>query len=440
MSWKVKQSRKNKRRSAQTTSESASLISAEKTQIAQIIAALFQHAPHRGVGAVNAGRAAERTPPRQPTEGAPRAEYRCTGCDTLNWCDRSVCRSCKQPRPVSRPAGGGPARRVGPGARPGTAAVAISPGQQAEELKQAAQKAVRAGATAESVQPLVEQERECRARQAAAKSSKPLDTARAAVEQAAAAVSAADAAIATAEAAVVVARQKAADARNRHRDKIADFERVEAARAENTGAGCSSMAAQNLLTKAQCVTASLESLMTANANSNLSIPDAFRKEVEDLKLAMETAQQVQQTLQTTSATAAGRIPTPATTNANVKFMLHNTKKLMELLESATQSGGLPERVMDCMTTVNQSILAIEPVRAPKLGEEIGSSDPDAEFLPEEDESMGSEDGLHATAVAIMEQIQGAQDEEALATVMLHLRSTMKGGGKGKTRFASPYRA
>ena len=426
MSWTVQRTRKTKRRLAKADS----LISEEKTNIAQIIAALFQHAPHRGAGAANANRAAERTLPRQPTEGVPRAEYRCQGCDTFNWCDRSVCRSCKQPRPASRPAGGGPARRVGPGARPGAAAAAISPGQQAEELKQAAKRAVRAGATAEAVQPLVEQERECRARQAAAKSAKPLDAARAAVEQAAAAVSTADAAIATAEAAVVAARQKAADARIRHRDKIAELERVEAARAESTGAGCSSMAAQNLLIKAQCVTASLEGLMIANANSSLGIPDAFRKEVEDLKLAMGMAQQVQQSLQATSAT----------TNANVKSMMHNTKKLMEMLESATQSGGLPERLVECMTTVNQSILAIEPVKAAKLGEAIGSTDPDAEFLPEEDESMNSEDGLQATAVAIMEQIQGAQGEDALATVMLHLRSTMKGAGKGQTRFASPYRA
>ena len=165
--------------------------------------------------------------------------------------------------------------------------MAISHGKQAEELKQAALRAVRAGATAASVQPIIEQERQCRARQAAAKSSKPVDMARDAIEKAAAAVSAADAAIVTAEAAVEVARQKAADARSRHRDKIADFKRVEAARAEGASAGQSSMAAQNLLMKAQCVPASLEGLMTANANS---IPDVFRKEVEDLKLAMETAQ------------------------------------------------------------------------------------------------------------------------------------------------------
>ena len=74
------------------------------------------------------------------------------------------------------------------------AAVTVSPGQQAEELRQAAQKAKRAGATADALKPLVDAEREARARQAAAKSSKPLDMARTAVEQAAAAVTAADAA------------------------------------------------------------------------------------------------------------------------------------------------------------------------------------------------------------------------------------------------------
>ena len=54
--------------------------------------------------------------------------------------------------------------------------------------------------------------------------------------------------------------------------------------------------------------------------------------------------------------------------------------------------------------------------------------------------MNSEDGLQATATAIIEQLQGTQGEDAVATVMLHLRSTMKGAGKGQTRFASPYRA
>ena len=87
-----------------------------------------------------------------------------------------------------------------------------------------------------------------------------------------------------------------------------------------------------------------------------------------------------------------------------------------------------------MATVNQSILAIEPVRTAKLGEAIGSTDPDAEFLPDEDDAMETEACARATAVAIMEQIQGAQAGEALETVFLHLRTHMKGTGKGNVRY------
>ena len=170
--------------------------------------------------------------------------------------------------------------------------------------------------------------------------------------------------------------------------------------------------------------------MAANANSGVGVPDAFRKEVEDLKAAMGMAQQMQRAPQ----------GNPVTTSISVKSMMNNTKKLMEMLEGATPNGGLSERVLECMTTVNQSILAIEPVQAAKLGEAIGATDPDAEFLPEEDEDMVSENGLQATAIAIIEQLQGAEGEDAFATVMSHLRSTMKGAGKGRTRFTSPYRA
>ena len=265
----------------------------------------------------------------------------------MNWCDRSLCRVCKHPRPAARSAGAGPARRApGPrtsaNTRTGATAVAICPCQQAEELKQAAQNAIRAGATADAVKPLVEQERECRARQAAAKSSKPLDLARAAVEQATAAVSAADAAvataIATAEAAVAAARQKAEDARSRHRDKVAELERVEALRTEKSAAGHSSLmagasvalqkTAQDLLVKAQCVTNSLENFMrNANANFNFSIPDDFRKEVADLKLSMSTAQQAQQALLATATIATSSLTASTAPDASVKTMLNTTKKL-----------------------------------------------------------------------------------------------------------------
>ena len=364
----------------------------------------------------------------------------------MNWCDRSLSTVCKHPRPAARSAGAGPARRTpeprtGASTRTGATAVAISPGQQAEELRQAAQNAIRAGTTADAVKPLVEQERECRARQAAAKSSKPLDMARAAVEQATAAVSAADAAIATAiataEAAVAAARQKAEDARSRHRDKVAELERVEALRAENSVAGHSSLmarapvalqkTAQDLLVKAQCVTASLDNFMR-----NYSIPDDFRKEVADLTLSMSTAQQAQQAL---LATATSSLTASTAPGASVKTMLGSTKTLMELLENGRVGGELPDHVVDCMATVNQSILAIEPVGAAKLCEPIEPECPDANDQAIEDDSIETEACLNATATAIMEQIRNASDEDALETVQKHLRTFRgKGDGKGSERY------
>ena len=201
-------------------------------------------------------------------------------------------------------------------------AAAVSPGKRAEELSQAVRQAVRAGATAESVQPIMDQERQFRVLQAAAKSLKPLDMAREAVEKAAAAVSAAEAAIAACEAATVVARQKAADARGRHRDRTADLKRIEAARAESTSTSHPSMTAHNLLAKAQCFMASLEGLMNTNAGS---IPEAFRKETEDFKMAMA--------LQATAAAAARAMPAPAITDTDVRSVLDNTKKLMAMMDS-----------------------------------------------------------------------------------------------------------
>ena len=168
--------------------------------------------------------------------------------------------------------------------------------------------------------------------------------------------------------------------------------------------------------------------------SGESHEDGFRKEVEDLKIAMETAQQVQQTLQATTTIATSPMATPTTSNADVSFMMHTTKRLMEFLENGGAGVGLPDHVVECMASVNQSILAIEPVRAAKLGEAIGSTDPDAEFLPDEDYAMEAEACVQATAVAIMEQIQGAQAGDALETVRQHLRTRMKGTGTGNMRY------
>ena len=107
---------------------------------------------------------------------------------------------------------------------------------------------------------------------------------------------------------------------------------------------------------------------------------------------------------------------------------------MEFLENGRAGAELPDHVVNCMATVNQSILAIEPVGAAKLGEPIEPTDPDAEFLPDEDDSMEAEACVQATAAAIMEQIQGAQAGDAMETVRQHLRTHVKGAGKGSMRY------
>ena len=432
--WKTQVTRKTKRRLAKSTSAETQMGPALAKEI---LAALFQHVPHRGTGAANVRQAAGRTQPRQPADGTPRAEYQCAGCGTFNWTDRSICRECRQSRTASRPAEAGPARRTGPGTRPGAAAAAtaVSPGKRAEELSQAVRQAVRAGATAEEVQPMVEKEQKFRLLQAAAKSLKPLDMAREAVEKAAAAVTAADAAIAACEAATVVARQKAADARGRHRDRTADLKRIETIRAETTATGHSSMPAHNLLAKAQSLMASLEGLMNANAGS---IPETFRKETEEFKAAM--------VLQATAAAVAHARPAPAAMDTDVRSMVDNTKRLMAMMDScqrelSNQSGGLPECLVDLVTAVNQSILAVDPINAPLLGEALSN----AAGFPLDLERRGdmvdadmdfSEEGLTAMANAIVEGIgsETIEKEKHFATVMGHLRTVVpKGFGKGKPR-------
>ena len=173
MSWKLALSKRNKRLARQSSSAGTSAgVAADLAK--EILASLFTQSSRGG------------TTSAPKNAGSARAEYVCVTCGISNWCDRPACRACKTRRPQGRqPAGEGPPRRApGPGTRPGAAAAAvtISPGKRAEELKQAARQAVRAGATAESVQPIIEQERQFRVLQAAAKSSKPLDLAREAVE------------------------------------------------------------------------------------------------------------------------------------------------------------------------------------------------------------------------------------------------------------------
>ena len=89
-----------------------------------------------------------------------------------------------------------------------------------------------------------------------------------------------------------------------------------------------------------------------------------------------------------------------------------------------------------MTNVQQLMMAIEPVGAPSLYEALEPEVPYASNQGIEDASMGNEESLNATAIAIMEQIQNVSAEEALETVHQHLRNFCgKGIGRGTERFS-----
>ena len=153
------------------------------------------------------------------------------------------------------------------------------------------------------------------------------------------------------------------------------------------------------------------------------------------------------------------MPAPAITDTGIRSVLDNTKKLMAMMESCkresnNQSGGLPECLVECMTAVNQSILVIDPIRTPLLGEAIESAEPDAAKFPLDPDRKGdtadedmdfSEEGMSATASAIVEELGSVtiSREDHFATVMGHLRSAAaKGIGKGKAGPVrdSPYAA
>ena len=355
----------------------------------------------------------------------------------MNWCDRTACRHCKRPRPAGWSAEGGPAGRAsGPRAkastRPGT--TIASPGQQAEALRQAAAAAKRAGATPDALQLLAEAERAARMRQAAAKSSKPVDMARAAVDQAATAVTVADAAVTAAEAALASVRQKADAARARHRDKITELDRiVSIASSSPMVPVVLQQSFAELLSKAQCVTSSLDKFQSAAASG--TIPEDFCREVADLKLAMSTAQQA------SLATTMAATHAPVDRSAPIEALLTGTKQLLMILEggrvlnAGTRGRDLPDDLVDSMAKVHQAVLSIEPVGLPDLNNALEPAARDIACEEPEDENIGTEEDLNARASTILEQIQNGTAEAALGFVRDHLVAVAsKGNGKGANRF------
>ena len=315
-------------------------------------------------------------------------------------------------------------------ARPGSAAT--SPGQQAEALRQAAAVAKRAGAAPEALQPLAEAERAARLRHAAAKGSKQIDAARAVVEHAAAVVATAHAAITAAETSLALARQKADAARGRHRDKIAELDRVISISTNSQLVpAVFQQSVAELLSKAQLVTASLDKFQSTAANG--SIPDAFRKEVFDLKAAMSSAQQASQ-----ATTAVAGPALPMDQEAGICALLTGTKQLLTILEAGKVGLGhnLPDILLESMTKLHQTVLAIEPVELPDLNDALEPTGQEIACTDFDEDDMRDEEDLDTRAHHLLAQIQSGPPEAALGFVRDHLEFVAgKGGGKGATRFA-----
>ena len=313
-----------------------------------------------------------------------------------------------------------------------TGPAAASPGQQAEALRQAAAAAKRAGAAPEALQLLAEAERAARLRHAAAKGSKQTDAVRAAVDQAAAAVVTADAAIVTAQTALIAARQKTDAARVRHRETIAELDRVIASAASPSQVPAAfHKSFGELLSRAQLVIASLGKLQSAAADG--SIPDAFRKEVSDLKAAMSSAQHVAQATSAVACTAP-----PIDQGADVGALLAGSKQLLRILETgkAGLAHNLPDILLESMSKLQQTVLAIEPVELPDLNDAL---EPTGQEIPctdgGEDDMIDGED-FDSRAHQLLAQIQSGPPEAALGFVRDHLAFVAgKSGGKGDTRFA-----
>ena len=94
-----------------------------------------------------------------------------------------------------------------------------------------------------------------------------------------------------------------------------------------------------------------------SAAASGTIPDAFRKEVADLKLAMSSAHQAQQASLT--ATVAAMYP-PVNRDAPIEALLAGTKQLLMILEggrvlnAGTRGRDLPDDLVDSMAKVHFS--------------------------------------------------------------------------------------
>ena len=196
------------------------------------------------------------------------------------------------------------------------------------------------------------------------------------------------------------------------------------------------IAAQDLLLKAQCVSASIEKL-----NGNVSIPDDLRKELADQRHAIATFEQAQKVSLTRAATtASGAATLPGPVGTLLTAMKHHFAILESgrVLNAGPKGRDLPDDLVDSMSQVQQMMLSMQPIGVPNLDEPLEFDAAEEQYPTGDDddmESVYSVGNVTATAMAIREQIRNASPEDTLQTIQLHLRTFPgKGIGKGNNRF------
>ena len=89
-----------------------------------------------------------------------------------------------------------------------------------------------------------------------------------------------------------------------------------------------------------------------------------------------------------------------------------------------------------MTTLHQTVLAIEPLKLPDLNDALELMDQAIAESEFDEDGMRDEGELEAKAHQILAQIQSGPPEAALGFVRDHFAAVAgKGAGKGVTRFA-----
>ena len=114
------------------------------------------------------------------------------------------------------------------------------------------------------------------------------------------------------------------------------------------------------------------------------------------------------------------------------------KQLLMILETGKVGLGhdLPDDLLESMTKLHQTVLAIEPVELPDLNDTLEPTGQEIACTDCDEDDMRDEEDIDTRAHQLLAQIQSGPPEAASGFVRDHLEFVAgKGGGKGAIRFA-----